>query len=79
MLFNLLTSHLEYFATQDKTNNTDNNNNFHKPYTSSIVNVLDTVVYCLHKHSFAALFVLNSPTQYSQQRPLLYEQCAITL
>lgn len=29
MLFNLLTAHLEYFTSQDKTNNTDNNNNLH--------------------------------------------------
>lgn len=58
-----LTTHLCDFATQDKTDNTDNDNNPHKPYTSFIVNVLDTVVYCLLRHSFASRFVLNSPTQ----------------
>ena len=31
MSFNLLTTHLEYFTTQDKTYKSDNNNNFHKP------------------------------------------------
>ena len=29
MLFNLLTTHLEYFTTQDKTYKSDNNNNLH--------------------------------------------------